>query len=90
MQIQFDSITFLYITVATVTEYLNFPQRYDEDFIIVDEFDEFVSENPYDIKLNPLELRGIWNMKGKKVFGFTATSSAAIEKITQRIFKTKA
>ena len=86
MQILFDPISFLYITVATVTEYLNCPLRYNEDYIIVDEFDEFVTENPYDIKLNPLELRGIWNLKGKKVFGFTVTSSAAIEKITHRIF----
>ena len=46
------------------------------DVVIVDEFDAFIMNQPYEFKNNsPLQFSGIWNLTDFRVIGMSATAS---------------
>jgi hypothetical protein len=49
------------------------------DIIIIDEYDAMVQEHAYSVRHNCL--RGMWELRGKKVFAFSATTSTAHERL---------
>ncbi len=59
------------ISVTTIEEF------YDEgskrDVIILDEYDSIVQDYPY--AFNDQIVSGLWNLRGKKVIAFSATST---------------
>lgn len=48
------------------------------DVIIMDEYDAMIEQHPYSVRFNCI--RGLWELRGKTVFAFSATSSPAHEK----------
>ena len=49
------------------------------DVIILDEYDAMVAEQAYSVRHNCL--RGLWELRGKIVFAFSATSSSSHERL---------
>ena len=49
------------------------------DVLILDEYDSMIVDNPYAIRQSCL--RGIWDLNGRKVFAFSATSSPSHERL---------
>ncbi len=65
------------IAVSTIEEF------YDEgskrDVIILDEYDSIVQDYPY--AFTNQSINGLWNLKGRKVIAFSATSTPSIERV---------
>jgi hypothetical protein len=53
-----------------------------EDVLILDEYDSMVVEQPY--LVYNTAVRGLWSLRGRKVFAFSATSTSAIENFIAR------
>ena len=56
----------------------------DYEVIIVDEYDNVVVNNPFTVNLQGIT--GLWTMTNRKVFLFSATSNAGLEKIIFKVF----
>ena len=50
-----------------------------DQIIIINEFDQLINEWSYHVYNN--QLHGLWQLKGKKVFAFSATSSQSHERL---------
>jgi hypothetical protein len=65
------------IAVTTIEEF------YDEgskrDVLILDEYDSIVQDYPY--AFSNQSINGLWNLKGRKVIAFSATSTPSIERV---------
>ena len=55
----------------------------NDDILIIDEYDEIMNKNIYGI-YNDI-INGVWLLRGRNVFAFSATSSVPIERF---VFKT--
>ena len=66
------------ITVLSIDQY--YEQGSQDDIIILNEYDQLIDQNLYST-LNG-SLVGLWSLKHKKVYAFTATSSKAYERFT--------
>ena len=49
------------------------------DVIIMDEYDAVMEQSPYSVRFNCV--RGLWELRGKTLFVFSATTSPAHEKL---------
>ena len=60
------------------------PERVD--VAIVDEFDAFIMNQPYEFKSNsPLQFSGIWNLTDFRVIGMSATASDNMIKLIEDV-----
>ena len=56
------------------------------DVAIVDEFDAFIMNQPYEFKNNsPLQFSGIWNLTDFRVIGMSATASDNIHQLIEDV-----
>lgn len=49
------------------------------DVVILDEYDAILQDYPYSVRHN--SIRGLWELRGKQVFAFSATSSTSHERL---------
>ena len=49
------------------------------EIVILNEYDNIIQHNPYHIEKQGI--KGIWQLKGKRVFAFSATSSISHERL---------
>lgn len=49
------------------------------DIILLNEYDLMIVEHPYSIRSKCV--RGLWELRGKRVFAFSATSSSSHERL---------
>jgi len=65
------------INVLTIEEFYEYGS--DDDLVILDEYDILIDDYPFTVANSGL--RGIWELKDRKVIAFSATSSLAYERL---------
>ena len=70
------------ILVCSIEQYYEVTPT--DEVIIVDEYDYVVVNNPFTVNLQGIT--GLWTMTNRKVFLFSATSNAGLEKIIFKVF----
>lgn len=64
------------ISVCTMDHFYQYTSK--DDIVIIDEYDTIIDQYPY--MLSTQGLHGIWQLKGRRVFAFSATTSIALER----------
>lgn len=58
------------LSILTINEFYSFPRN--DTVIIINEYDNVVTDYSFSVKCN--KLQGLWNLKNRKVFLFSATT----------------